>query len=129
MTKSTTATQPFSDLFDPSIRQAQITKAAQTIATQFQPEKIFLFGSFAYGQPNAHSDIDLLVVMPFAGSPFRQAAKLLGQVVQAVGVLPLDLLVRTQEQVQERLQLGDRFMQEITERGKVLYEAAHAGMD
>jgi hypothetical protein len=67
-----------------------------------------------------------LIVMPFEGSPFRQAGTILKSVVQSVGVLPLDLLVRTAEQLNERLTIGDRFMREILERGKVLYEADHA---
>ena len=41
-------------------------------------------------------------------------------------LLPIDLLVKTPEQVKQRLELGDSFMREIVERGKVLYEAAHA---
>ena len=88
--------------------------------------KIILFGSWAYGKPEADSDIDLLVVMPFEGSPFRQAGIILNRVIQSVGVLPLDLLVRTPEQLHERLAIGDAFVHEILERGKVLYEADHA---
>jgi hypothetical protein len=65
-------------------------------------------------------------VMPFDGSPFRQAAVILGHIVRTIGVLPMALLVRTPRQVQERVQMGDSFMREIIERGKVMYEAGHA---
>ena len=75
------------------------------------------------GQPHLDSDVDLLVVMPFEGSPFRQAAVILSHVVRTVGVLPMDLLVRSAEQVQERLHMGDSFMREILEHGKVLYSS------
>jgi len=85
-----------------------------------------MFGSYAYGTPGADSDVDLLVVMPFEGSPFRQAAVILDHVVRTVGVLPMDLLVRTSEQVEERINIGDSFMRDIIERGKVMYEADHA---
>jgi hypothetical protein len=61
--------------------------------------------------------------MPFDGSPFRKAAVILDHVVRAAGVLPLDLLVRTAEQVQERIQIGDTFMRDVIERGRVMYEA------
>ena len=64
--------------------------------------------------------------MPFEGSPFRQAGTILNRVIQAVGVLPLDILVRTAEQLDERLALGDSFVRDILDRGKVLYEADHA---
>ena len=106
-------------------RRRQIARLCAVIAREFQPEKIILFGSWAYGKPDTDSDIDLLVVMPFEGSPFRQAGTILNRVIQAVGVLPLDILVRTAEQLDERLALGDRFVREILERGKVLYEAHH----
>ena len=95
------------------------------IAREFHPDKIVLFGSHASGKARPESDIDLLIVMPFKGSPFRQASLILTHVVHAIGVLPLDLLVRTNDQVQERIQLGDSFMREIIERGRVMYEADH----
>ena len=88
-----------------------------------------LFGSYAYGQPHPDSDVDLLVVMPFEGSPFRQAAVIFSHVVRTVGVLPLDLLVRTAEQVQERLHLGDSFMRDIIERGRVMYSSTAPDAD
>ena len=106
-------------------RRGQIARLCAVIAREFQPEKIILFGSWAYGTPDTDSDIDLLVVMPFEGSPFRQAGTILNRVIQTVGVLPLDLLVRTAEQLDERLAIGDGFVRDILERGKVLYEADH----
>jgi len=110
----------------PQQRRKQIRNMCEEIAREFHPEKIVLFGSYAYGKPHPDSDVDLLVVMPFEGSPFRQAAVILGHVVRTVGVLPLDILARTSEQERERLQMGDSFMREIIERGKVMYEADHA---
>ena len=58
-------------------RRGQIARLCEVIAREFQPEKIILFGSWAYGTPDAESDIDLLIVMPFEGSPFRQAGTIL----------------------------------------------------
>lgn len=104
----------------------QIEGYCQAIAREFQPEKIILFGSFAYGEPSPDSDIDLLVIMPFEGGPPEQAIRILNR----LNVLaPIDLLVRSPKQVEERLAMGDLFMREIVERGRVMYEASHAGMD
>ena len=103
-------------------RRREIRLLCDTIAQEFQPEKIVLFGSYAYGKPTEDSDIDLLVVMPFEGSPFRQASNIIGRVINIVGVLPIDLLVRTAEQVKDRISMGDTFMSEILERGKAIYE-------
>jgi uncharacterized protein len=104
-------------------RLAHIQILCDQIAREFHPDKIILFGSQAYGKPTVESDVDLLVVMPYEGSPFRQAGEILKRVIPRVGVLPLDLLVRTPEQINERLAMGDGFMGEILERGKVMYEA------
>ena len=106
----------------PARRQAYIKQVCDLIAERYHPEKIILFGSHAYGHPTPESDVDLLVVMDFAGSPLQQAIK----ISRELGlVTPMDLLVRTAAQVQERLQIEDPFMREIIERGKVMYEAPH----
>jgi len=106
----------------PAKRAGYIQQICQRIAERFKPEKVILFGSHAYGQPTPESDIDLLVVMNFEGSPIQQAIK----ISRELGlVTPLDLLVRTPEQIEERLRIEDPFMREIVEHGKVIYEANH----
>jgi hypothetical protein len=64
--------------------------------------------------------------MPFEGGQLEQAIRILTR----LNVLaPIDLLVRTPKEVQERLSMGDPFMHDIVERGKVMYESSHPGMD
>ena len=97
-----------------------ITTVVEQIAREFQPERIVLFGSHAYGTPNAFSDVDLLVVMPKKGSDLAQAAEIIRRVRPPFAV---DLIVRTAEQIEQRLAWGDRFLREILTRGKTLYVA------
>jgi predicted nucleotidyltransferase len=104
------------------IDQKSIDELAQRIAREFHPEKIILFGSYAYGNPSPDSDVDLLVIMPFEGREVRKAVDILMKVHARFA---LDLLVRTPEKVKERLEMGDFFMKEIIAKGKVLYEADH----
>ncbi len=104
-------------------RRRQIRQLCARIAQEFKPEKIILFGSHAYGQPTPESDLDLLVVMQFDGDPLEQAVSMLNRLNV---LMPVDLLVRTPEQIQHRLEMGDSFMRDILERGKVMYEAHHA---
>lgn len=104
----------------PAQRMALIRHICDRIAGKFKPEQIILFGSHAYGTPTLESDLDLLVVMPYVGSPLSQAVTISRQLNL---MLPLDLIVRTREQVNERLAMEDFFMREIIERGKVMYEA------
>jgi predicted nucleotidyltransferase len=105
---------------------AEIKQIGEQIAREFKPEKIILFGSYAYGIPREGSDIDLLVIMPFEGRHREQAVKIHAALDQ---LLPLDLMVRRPEEIAERIKLGDSFIREIVERGKVLYEAKHNGLD
>jgi predicted nucleotidyltransferase len=100
----------------------QIRNLCDSIVSEFHPEKIILFGSHAYGNPSWDSDVDLLVIMPFKGRPARQAIRIRSRVDTPFA---LDMLVRTPEQIVERLLMGDFFIREIVERGKVLYEANH----
>ena len=107
-------------------RRAQLQQVCDIIVRDFQPEKIVLFGSYANGTPTVDSDLDLMVVLPFDGSALQKAVAIL----RHIDILaPLDLLVRTQEQIQQRLWMGDSFMRDVLERGKVLYEANHARVD
>jgi predicted nucleotidyltransferase len=104
----------------------EIKKICRQIVDNFHPQKVVLFGSYAYGKPTADSDVDLLVILPFTGRESTKAVEIRGKIKT---VLPLDLLVKTPEKVRERIALDDFFMREITEQGKVLYETADAGVD
>jgi predicted nucleotidyltransferase len=103
--------------------QSQIKKLCNQIVDKFRPQKVILFGSYAYGKPNYDSDIDLLVIMPYVGRNHDQAVAIRRSLDSA---MPIDLLVRTAEQVQERIDMEDFFMREIVRDGKVLYEKDHA---
>ncbi len=107
------------------ISLSRIQAYADRIAETFHPDKIILFGSYAYGTPNESSDVDLLVVMPFDG---RERAKSM-EIKRSVGVdCAMDLLVYEPDRLQQRLDWGDSFLREITEKGCVLYDAARAGV-
>src|SRR5438128_7268751 len=99
-----------------------IRRFARQVAERFQPEKIILFGSYAYGTPQADSDVDILVIMP-ARNQLDQAVKI---ELACDPPFPLDIIVRTPHNMQWRLAEGDSFLREITTKGKVLYEKDHA---
>ena len=101
-----------------------IRRFARQVAERFQPDKIILFGSYAYGTPHADSDVDILVVMP-ARHQHTQAARIRWAIPAP---FPMDLLVRTPKNLQWRLEEGESFHTEIVTKGKVLYEKGDAGM-
>ena len=120
--------RPYIEIFEKSVMidLVQIQALSQKIAEQFQPERIILFGSYAYGQPNEDSDVDLLVILPFDGLPVQKAIAIRQQVKSP---FPLDLMARTPEQIQQRLEMGDFFIRDIMNNGQVLYEANRARVD
>jgi predicted nucleotidyltransferase len=104
------------------VEMDKIRHLSERIAREFHPERIILFGSYAYGTPSNDSDVDLLVILPFEGKPTRKALEILNKMNPGIS---LDLLVRTPEQVQERLSNRDWFICEIIEKGLTLYESNH----
>jgi uncharacterized protein len=98
---------------------AEIKSLCQQIVDNFQPEKVVLFGSYADGTPTEDSDIDLLVVMPFIGNNSQKAIEIRTKIKTK---MPLDLLVRTSEQVKQRIEMEDFFMRDVISNGKILYE-------
>jgi predicted nucleotidyltransferase len=91
---------------------------------QFDPEKIILFGSYAYGTPSDDSDVDLFVVKNVKKEDIRDLRisirKHLRDIIYSQKV-PVDLLLDSQENVNERIKLGDSIYQEIMNKGRTVY--------
>lgn len=102
-----------------------IQRVVDQIAEKFDPDKVILFGSYAYGRPTDDSDVDLLVVMPHRGRSLRQAIR----IRRALDFhFPMDLIVRRQEDIDRRIPLGDFFLEQITREGHVMYERSREGL-
>jgi uncharacterized protein len=101
------------------IPKAAINDVVRQIAEKFQPNKIILFGSYAYGKPKRESDVDLLVVMNSTLKESLLSKSIRRSIVYHFG---LDLIVKTPESLANRIDMGDFFLMEILKKGKVLYE-------
>ena len=97
-----------------------IREFSQRIGREFGAERVVLFGSYARGTVTEDSDVDLLVVCSFEGKSVDESVKIR---MKLRPQFPVDLLVHTPEKVRQRMEMGDDFMREILEEGKVLYEA------
>ena len=100
-------------------KQKEIKRIVRQIAKKYKPEKIILFGSFAYGKPKASSDVDLLVIK---NSKKRRVERIKEILMKVESVLPLEPLVYTPREIKNRLKIGDFFFQTIFEKGKIMYE-------
>jgi predicted nucleotidyltransferase len=91
---------------------------------QFDPEKVILFGSYAYGMPTDDSDIDLFVVKNIDKQDIRQTRIEIRRSLFNIvwnNKIEVDLFVDNEEHINYRINIGDKFYEEITTKGKVLY--------
>jgi predicted nucleotidyltransferase len=96
-----------------------LSEIVQRLVATLNPEKIIFFGSYVYGTPCGNSDVDLLVMMQTTA----RAADRYVAVSRAIRprLFPLDILVKTPDEIAGALAQGDSFIQEIVTRGRVLY--------
>jgi len=99
------------------ITASEIARYCAAIAREFSPERIVLFGSYAWGEPTTDSDVDLMVVLPKRRGSKRPSLEI-RQRIQAG--FPVDILVRPPEEIARRLREGDSFVTEVMTRGKLM---------
>ena len=98
-----------------------IRELGTRIAEDFGPDRIILFGSYAYGLPSEDSDIDLLVILDFEGKSFGKSLEILNKVDPR---FPVDLIARRPDDTERRYAQGDPLIREALDKGVVLYERA-----
>ncbi len=97
----------------------QLDLIKNQIIANYQPEKILLFGSVVKGEFHEGSDFDLLVIKNTDDHPIRRAQKLYAMVDRKVAC---DFIVFTPREIKERKKMGDYFINDILNSGKILYE-------
>jgi len=98
-----------------------ILEVVDRIKKEYEPEKIILYGSYAYGKPTEDSDIDLFIIKETDKrrvDRFVEVSRLIYEPGRRISVSPM---VYTPKEVEERLALGDDFVEEILNKGEVLY--------
>jgi len=102
----------------------EIIAFVDRVVARYQPQRVMLFGSYAYGTPDGNSDIDLLITRrKWSMSPLTAA----GRMRIELGVpFAMDLIVRSQADIDLRAAGGDSFVKEVLEKGITLYAADDA---
>lgn len=101
------------------IKREIINEVVNKIKARFRPQKIFLFGSYAWGMPDEDSDIDLFLIMD---SHLRRDVR--SRMIQKIfsdRTFPLDIIVYTPKEVENSLKRGNLFVQEILTKGALLH--------
>lgn len=106
------------------ITEESVQDVVRRIVERVQPEKVIAFGSWVEGRAGKDSDLDLLVILPIRGeeSRFRKS----GEVRNAArnSPFPMDIIVRSPEDIDRRLSVGDYFIHGILKHGRVLYPSS-----
>lgn len=99
--------------------QKKLDQVVKLIVKKFKPEKIILFGSYAWGKPTKDSDVDLFII--------KKTDDIMQTEMEIDGSIrprpfPIDLIVYHPENVKKRIKMNDFFIKDVTFKGKILYE-------
>jgi len=98
-----------------------ILKMVEKIRSKYQPEKIILFGSYAYGKPTKDSDVDLFIIKDDPCLPLERSVEIRRILCEENRKIALTVLVYTPGEIEYRLSIGDDFVEEALTKGQVLY--------
>jgi predicted nucleotidyltransferase len=103
-----------------AVRKA-ILRMVEKIRVGYDPERVILFGSYAYGEPTEDSDIDLFIVKDDPRPPIDRRLAVKRLLRDENRAYALQVLVFRPGELEERLAWGDDFLQEIVSAGEELY--------
>ena len=98
-----------------------LNEITHRLVTALEPEQIFLFGSYAYGEPTEDSDVDLLVIISKSDEPRYRRARHAYKALRGIGI-PKDILVMTRSEVELKASVANSLVNQIIRQGKLLYE-------
>lgn len=94
--------------------------ASARIVSGYQPERIILFGSHAWGRPRRDSDIDLFVIKKTRSPRIERSVAV--QSLLWGSRMPIDVLVYTPAEVKNRIAKGDFFVKNVMTKGTTVYK-------
>ena len=103
---------------------AVISRMVEKLVAEYKPEKIILFGSYAWGNPDRDSDIDLFIVKKTDKRFIDRWSEVHRMLTGLHPRIPLDTIIYTPKEYRRRIELGDPFVVSIADKGRTLYEIA-----
>ena len=103
-----------------TITNKKIDEISNIIAKNYAPDKIILFGSYATGNYNENSDLDLLIIKDVDIPRYKR-----GQTVRKFlygSMVPIDLVVYTNLELEKDRNTKYSFIYEALKTGKVIYD-------
>ena len=106
---------------DKNEAQETIQDIVQKIVAGYSPQKVILFGSYLSGNPDQNSDIDLLIIKDTKKRPIERWMEVKRLVRDRQRKSSVSPLVYTDQEIRERLAIKDFFIEEVLEKGRVVY--------
>ena len=104
----------------PVQEQSILDEMVRRLVAEFQPEQIILFGSHAWGEPNADSDVDLFVIVPDSDERPIERMQRAHHCLSGMGVSK-DILVKTRAEADRFRRVRASLEYKVFAEGKVLY--------
>ena len=105
------------------ITEAQIQAVVQRIVEGYAPDRIILFGSYAYGVPHENSDLDLLIIKEKAESKRVERAIAIWTLLWGTDPPPMDILIRTPAEMERAAGVFQSVETIAEQQGRLLYAA------
>jgi predicted nucleotidyltransferase len=100
----------------------EVNKVIKQINAVTSVQKIYLFGSYAYGKADHNSDLDLCVITNDSNIRKRDLIRLIRESISKVATKPVDILVYDQDEFLERAKINTTLEHKITNEGVSVYE-------
>lgn len=100
--------------------QQTVDEICKRIVSEVNPEKIILFGSYAWGTPHEDSDLDLFVIVHSSDQPAYRRARAIYRCLRDIAV-PVDVIVQTHDEVARSSRVVASLARKVLEQGRVLY--------
>jgi predicted nucleotidyltransferase len=95
----------------------RLRRISERLKKEYHAEKVILFGSYARGEAGEDSDVDLLVIAPTTEDFFERMARVKTIAHNLRYGLPFFPIVLNQSELEEKIRIGDQFIEEILKTG------------
>lgn len=102
------------------ISQETVEHIVQTIVDNIRPQKVFLYGSYVYGQPTEDSDLDILIIKE-SDLPRYKRAREIHRLFNPYPC-PMDILIYTPREAERFRDHPSAFIHTVLEKGRLVYD-------
>ena len=100
----------------------EVNEVVKQINAVTSVQKIYLFGSYAYGKADHNSDLDLCIITNDNNVRKRDLIRSIRKSISKVATKPIDILVYNQEEFLERAKVNSTLEHKITNEGVSVYQ-------